>query len=177
VGSELDRVVGRTLLQIPAGLLLGFGFGYLSAFPLYLSSFVACGAGNEESSAEDCVVGITYTGIALSATAGVGLGVGAMGALLNGRGRFGPALGGAAVGAAVGLGIAFASGATENKPFVINGLVGATLGATLAYAIFDALASERTSAAARLGDTGPSVQPVLGATRSGGLVGGLVGRF
>jgi len=171
-GSALR--VGRLVLQLPAGVLLGAGLGaagYLLAGVVLVIDWLFLDEvlfkGHEGS--------VLLAGTALAATVGAGLGVGAVGALLKGRGQLRAALVGAFLGGGLALGIGWRLDAS-GRAAVLGALVCSSLGATVAYAISEARAPERTSTAADE-HASLSVLPMLGPTRSGGVVAGLVGRF
>jgi len=173
-GSGATLSVGRLVLQLPAGVLLGAGLGaagYLLAVVVLVGDWLfldeALFKGHEGS--------VLIAGTALGAAVGAGLGVGAVGALLKGRGQLRAALLGAFLGGGAALGLAWGLDAS-GRAAVISALVGSSLGATVAYAISEARAPERTSTAANE-HASLSVLPMLGPTRSGGVVAGLVGRF
>lgn len=171
-GSSLS--VGRLVLQLPAGVLVGAGLGavgYVLAVVVLVGDWLfldeALFKGHEGS--------VLIAGTALGAAMGAGLGVGAVGALMKGRGQLRAALLGAFLGGGLALGLAWGLDAS-GRTAVIGGLVCSSLGATVAYAISEALAPERTGTIADE-YASLSVLPMLGSTRSGGVLAGLVGRF
>jgi len=173
-GSGAGLTVGRLVLQFPAGVLLGAvfgGAGYLLAVVVLVGDWLFL----DEALFKDHEGSVLIGGTALGAIIGAGLGVGAVGALMKGRGELRAALLGAFLGGGLALGLAWGLDAS-GKAAVISGLVCSSLGATVAYAISGALAPERTSTAADE-HANLSVLPMLGPTRSGGVVAGLVGRF
>lgn len=169
-------LVSRLILQPPAGVVVGAVMGAGSIIPIFFLNIPFCGGDLIEGTAG---VGcrITYLGpIALIGATGAGLGVAGVGTILQGQGRIGATLAGAVVGAAGGISLAFATDVKKLETFALYGLVSSALGATVVYALTDAFFPEPPFATSRARQ-GLSVLPVLSATRAGGLMGGLAGRF
>lgn len=147
-------------------------------FPSLAISIIACEA-ILDSPGTECWEVATYSGTALSVSIGAGLGVMAVGYLLDGKARFGATLGGALGGSVLGLAIGLSSGRKllETAPYLF---VGPILGATFFYTLSDAFFPEttRTVAPARKeADEYARVLPMVSTTRNGGIIGGLVSRF
>lgn len=179
VGGGL-RFAGRLLLQPPAGILAGAVVGAVGIYPSFAYSLLSCEALFDGGKATDCVIIATYSGIALSVSIGVGIGVAAVGHLLDGRGRFGAALGGALGGSAVGAAIGLLSSEDDLIKMSSYLVVGPVVGAMLLYGLSDAFfpGPTRPVAPARKGeDEYARVLPMVSTTRTGGIIGGLVGRF
>jgi hypothetical protein len=158
--------------------LTGAVGGFAGFFPSFGLSVIVCELVLDKTGTKCLEVG-TYAGTALSASIGTGLGVMAVGYLLDGRARTGATLGGALMGSALGLTIGLAAGMDflELSPLL---LVGPAVGATLLYALSDAFFPDptRTVAPARKEvDEYARVMPMVSTTRTGGIIGGLVGRF
>lgn len=173
-GARTSLGAGRLVLQLPAGILVGAvggAVGYVLAVVVIVADWLFLGEAlfkNREGTA-------LMVGTALGAVMGAGLGVGAVGALMKGQGQLRAALVGAFLGGGLALGIGWGLEASD-KNVVIGTLVCSSLGAAVAYAISDALAPDRTIPAA--GERASlSVLPMLGPTRSGGVMAGLAGRF
>jgi hypothetical protein len=166
--------VPRLILQPPAGFILGGAVGYASLVPLFLLSLPFCEGSIIDGSSGTCD-NLSYAGMATSAAFGAAVGVTAVGKLLDGRGTFWSTALGALLGTASAATIGLA---VEPRTAVFVGVVlaGSALGATMGYAISEIYAPAPTRPAPRAG-TGVSILPVVSATRTGGLVGGLVGRF
>lgn len=172
-------VAGRTLLQAPASILGGAVVGFVGIYPSFAFSFVACEVLFEGGKATDCAIAGTYSGTALSVSIGSAIGVMAVGRLLDGRGRFGAALGGALLGSALGTAIGLGS---DMDLVELSALlfVGPAVGATLFYAFSDAFFPDLTRPVApprKEVDEYARVAPMISTTRTGGIIGGLVGRF
>lgn len=178
---DAARFAGRLILQPPAGVLLGGVAGIASAIPVYVIAVLVCEGSIFGSTRSVCFESLFFSGVGLSASIGAGLGVVAVGYLLDGRARVGAAMGGALVGSAVGAAIPLLSGKEPESavPFM---LAGTALGATLFYALSDAFFPDPTRAIAPDGkdedeDEYAWVLPMVSTTRTGGIMGGLVGRF
>lgn len=173
-GSGAGLTVGRLVLQLPAGVLVGAvvgGVGFFLAVVVLVGDWLFL----DEALFKDREGSVLLGGTALGAALGAGLGVGAVGALMKGRGELRAALLGAFLGGGLALGLARGLDASGNT-VVIGGLVGSSIGAMVAYAISEALAPDRTITPADE-YASLSVLPMLGSTRSGGVMAGLVGRF
>jgi hypothetical protein len=168
-------LVPRLILQPPAGFVLAGAVGYASIVPLFLLSLPFCAGDILEGSSDNTCENLIYTGMATSAAFGAAVGVTAVGKLLNGRGTFLPTVLGALLGTASAATIGFTAD-PNTALFVAVVLAGSALGATTGYAISEIYAPAPTRPAPRAG-SGVSVMPVVSATRTGGLIGGLVGRF
>jgi hypothetical protein len=186
---DAARAAGRLLLQPPAGILAGALGGLVGIYPVFGLSFVFCDAIHDGSKATDCALLLTYAGTALSVSIGAGLGVLGVGHLLDGKARFDATIAGALAGSAVGAVIGLSSGLNvyEMAPLL---LLGPVLGATLLYALSETYFPDpkRLAAPARkdkdkdkdedeYGDGYACVLPMVSTTRTGGIIGGLVGRF
>ena len=167
-------LVPRLVLQPPAGFLLGGVSGVVSLIPLLLITTPWCHGNIIDGVPDGPCSSFFQAGVSTIAAFGATVGVTAVGKLLYGRGRFWHTALGALVGTATGF--LFALAYDMDNPFrTATVLAGSALGATVAFAISDAYAPESKSPA-RAG-TGVSILPVVSATRTGGLIGGLVGRF
>jgi len=173
-------VAGRTLLQPPAGLLTGIAGGFVGAFPSFTLALIGCEAILDTSGTE-CLEVATYSGTAVSASIGAGLGVMAVGYLFDGRARTGATLGGALLGSGLGATIALVSdmGIVEMSALL---LVGPALGATVFYALSDAYFPDPTRRVAptrkeKEEDEYARVMPMVSTTRTGGIIGGIIGQF
>jgi hypothetical protein len=173
------RLAGRLLLQPPAGILGGAVVGFVSAYPAFTLSFVTCEALFDDDEAIDCLILGTYAGTALGVSIGAGIGVMAIGHLLDGRGQMGAALAGALAGSAVGAAIGF----SYDMDFVDMSVllfVGPVVGATLLYTLSDAFfpgPARKVAPAREEVDEYARVLPMISTTRTGGIIGGIVGRF
>jgi hypothetical protein len=167
-------LIPRLILQPPAGFILGGVVGYASVVPLFLLSLPFCEGSIIDGSSDTCE-NLIYVGMATSAALGAAVGVTAIGKLLDGRGTFWATALGALLGTASAATIGFT---IEPRTAVFAGVIlaGSALGATTGYAISELYAPAPTRPAPRAG-SGVSVIPVVSATRTGGLMGGLVGRF
>jgi hypothetical protein len=156
----------------------------VGVYPSFAFSAVICEV-ILDTEGTTCLELLTYSGTALSVSIGAGLGVLGVGHLLGGRARFGATIAGALAGSALGLVIGLASGGDliDTAPLL---LVGPALGATLLYALSDASFPDprRPAAPARRDkdedeyeDEYALVLPMVSTTRTGGIIGGLVGRF
>lgn len=173
------RFAGRLLLQPPAGLLTGAVGGVVGIIPAYTLSILTCVVLLDGSKATDCAIAGTYAGTALSVSIGTGIGVFAVGRLLGGRGQSGAALGGALLGSALGTAIGLGSGVDIVYVSALL-LVGPAVGATLLYAISDGSFPDPTRPVAPPSeevDEYAWVLPMVSTTRTGGIIGGLIGRF
>ncbi len=122
----------------------------------------------------------------MSTSLGAGLGVVGVGYLLGGKARVGATLGGALAGSLVSGIMFFLSERQELGNAIPFLLVWPTLGATLVYALSDAFFPEPTRSVAPAGkdknkareeDEYVRVLPMVSATRTGGIIGGFIGRF
>jgi hypothetical protein len=183
-GAEAVRFAGRLLLQPPAGILAGAAGGIVGFFPVFGFSAVVCDVIRRGELDTDCVGVLTYAGTALSVALGAGLGVMGAGYLLDGRARLGAVLFGALAGSAVGGALARSrgTGLLDGETIILL-WAGPVIGATLGYALSDVLfpdPSRRIRAvppASEDEDEYALVLPVIGTTRTGGIIGGLAGRF
>jgi hypothetical protein len=126
-----------------------------------------------------CLEVATYSGAAVGASFGAGLGVMAVGYLLDGKARTSATLGGALMGSAMGATIGLLSGMDIVETSALL-LVGPVVGATLLYTLSDAFFPETTrkvAPARKEVDEYARVLPMVSTTRTGGIIGGLVGRF
>ncbi len=164
----------RLLLQPPTGFLLGGGVGLVSVFVLFRIFDPICGGGIVEGASGTCP-NLFYASALTTTALGTTVGVTLVGKLMHGRGGFWPT----ALGALLGIGAATLSVAATEPPepvWIATLLAGSALGATVGFAVSDAFAAEPSDPAPRAG-TRVSITPMVSATRTGGLVGGLVGRF
>jgi hypothetical protein len=149
-------------------------------YPSFTLSLIFCEALLNEESATDCLIIATYSGTALGVSIGAGIGVAAVGHLLDGRGRFGAALGGALGGSAVGAAIGLLSSEEDFIKLSSYLVVGPIVGAMVLYALSDAFfpGPARPVAPARQEvDEYAQVLPMVSTTRTGGVIAGLAGRF
>ncbi len=168
-------LVPRIILQAPAGFLLGGAFGLASLFPVaFLTDAVCDGSLIEGEAHPVCYINI-ITGVGLSASLGAALAVTGIGKLMHGRGRFWPTALGAVLGTAAGFGLAALSKPHDEVIIGIS-LAGTALGATVGFTASESYVAKPTALPPQAG-TGVSIMPMVSATRTGGLMGGLVGRF
>jgi MFS family permease len=127
-----------------------------------------------------CFETLFTSGVGLATSIGAGLGVVAVGYLLDGRARVGATIAGALAGSVVGAAIALSTdkGSDALPPFL---WVGPVLGATLVYALSDAFFPDPTRIIApdekEEEDEYARVLPMISTTRTGGIIGGIVGQF
>jgi hypothetical protein len=183
-GEGAARRAGRFLLQPPAGLLAGAVGGAVGFLPALAYSAVFCDLIRDGTSATDCTYALAFSGTALSVSIGAGLGVMGVGHLLDGKARFGAVLGGAMLGSAVAGAIARQNGWALLDLETMGLLwIAPVIGATLAYAVSGAYYPDPTRRiravppAPKDEDEYVQVLPMFGPTQTGGIIGGLAGRF
>jgi hypothetical protein len=160
--------------------LTGAVGAFAGFYPSLILSVIFCEVVIDKTSSKCYEVG-TYSGTALSMAIGTGLGVMAVGYLLDGKARTGATLGGSLMGSAIGLTIGLSAGMDllEMSPLLLGGAV---VGATFLYALSDAYFPDPTRRIAparkeKAEDEYARVLPMISTTRAGGIIGGLVGRF
>jgi hypothetical protein len=174
------KFAGRLLLQPPAGLLFGGVGAAASLIPVYAISVLICEGSIFGSTHSTCFETLFTSGVGLATSIGAGVGVVAVGYLLDGRARVGATIAGALVGSVVGGVIALSTGkeSVDLAPFL---WVGPVLGATLVYALSDAFFPDPTRIIVpdekEEEDEYARVLPMISTTRTGGIIGGIVGRF
>ncbi|KFE64844.1 hypothetical protein [Hyalangium minutum] len=179
------RFAGRLILQPPAGILAGSLVGLGGVFPAFIIGVMACESRPTNASRSSCLDTALYTGFGVGASLGAGLGVLGMGYLLKGEARTGAVMAGALAGSALATALLITSDRRDTKDHLMLLVLAPTAGATLLYALSDAFFPELSRAVAPgRGDTPQSdedeyvrVLPMLTPTLSGGIVGGLIGRF
>jgi hypothetical protein len=159
--------MSRAMLELLGGGIGGASLGFLS---LLLGTVVV----SPICDGDECIAAILLTGI-VGATFGVPLGVYGAGMLQNGRGRYWPTFLGTVVGG--GLGIAAALLSQDELATGIALSAGPVIGALVAYEISHAYAEPEATLTSQQSGSGLQVFPALGLTLTGGIVGGLSGRF
>jgi hypothetical protein len=158
---------GRVALEAVGGAVGGLGLGIGSAFAI--AGLFAISGGCDEACA------IVASLLALPAIAlGIPLGVYLAGGLMEGQGRFLPALGGMFA----GIGATLLVGASGNE--AVTTLAALTLpiaGAVIGYELSHPDMPSHDGYGDRYTRSGFQVMPVLGVTARGGFLGGLSGRF
>jgi len=180
--GEVVRFAGRLILQPPAGILAGGLVGLGGVFPAFIIGVMSCENRPDSKSRNSCLDTALYIGFGVGASLGAGLGVIGMGFLLGGEARSGVAMAGALAGSALGAALVLTSAdrSAGNNLFLM--VLSPSIGATLFYALSDAFFPEPSRVPPRGRDDKPKdehvrVLPLLTPTATGGLVGGLVGRF
>lgn len=176
------RFAGQLFLMPPAGVLAGSVGAFAFAVPAFIVGFFACEGNGTLGIDSDCLNTVTYISAGVGASLGAGLGVMGAGYILGGRARLGAVMGGAMASSAV---MVLAVLSTSERDFDAHALyfLGApVLGATVIYLLSDAFFPDPTRVPAPDRKPDPEdeyvrVLPMLTPTLTGGVMGGLVGRF
>jgi hypothetical protein len=168
-------LVPRLILQPPAGFVVAGMVGYASLFPLFLAVSPFCKGGLIDGFADEKCNQAISAGMTVGAAFGASLGVHSIGRLLYGRGKYWHTLLGALAGTAPGAVLGLTAD-LRTAPFIAILLASQSIGATVAYALSDSSFVPPEDSSPRAASSIP-VLPVVSATRAGGLMGGLIGRF
>lgn len=159
----------RLILEVFGGAL-GASLGVIPGGLLVLSGL--CFEGCDDGAEVRAVLGLA---VGLAGIAG-GTAVGIVGAasLVHGEGEYWPTAGGAGVGTLAGVltGLALADSAEEAA--LIPAVAGPIIGGMIGYELSHSSADERRL---RAPASGTQILPVISLYPSGGILGGLVGRF
>lgn len=170
--SEGSQAALRLVVAPFGGTVTGMMGLIIGAVPTALVALPFC-LGSHDFDTPGCAITVG-TGLSLSYTAGVSLGVTFIGGVLGGRGELMPTVFGSLAGAAVGAGIGVA---TQSTPGLLIGLaVGPLVGAVAGYEFSHAEATQAGKPALQA-RSGFRVMPLAGATPRGGLLAGLAGQF
>lgn len=181
--GDVVRFAARLILQPPAGVLAGTLVGFGGVFPAFIIGAMECKNRPDHASRSSCLDTALYTGFGVGASLGAGLGVIGMGFVLGGEARSGVVMAGALAGSALGAAYILTLDERDARNNLWLLLVSPTIGATLLYALSDAFFPEPSRVLPRdLDEKKPKdeyvrVLPLLSPTATGGIVGGLVGRF
>jgi hypothetical protein len=180
--GEAVLFAGRLILQPPAGILAGALVGLGGVYPAFVIGVMACENRPDSKSRNSCLETALYTGFGVGASLGAGLGVLGVGFLLGGEARPGAVMAGALAGSALGAAFVLTSAGRDAKENLLLLLVSPAIGATVLYALSDAVFPEPSRVIPRDRDDKPEdeyvrILPMLTPTATGGVVGGLVGRF
>lgn len=177
------RFAGQLFLLPPAGVLAGGVGGFAFAVPAFIVGFFACEGNGSLGIDSDCLNKATFISAGIGASLGAGLGVMGAGYLLGGRARLGAVMAGGMASSAL---IVLAVLSTSSRDFGGSGpyfLAVPALGATLMYLLSDAFFPDPSRVPNPEQRKPPSedeyvrVLPLLTPTLTGGVMGGLVGRF
>jgi hypothetical protein len=119
----------------------------------------------------DCAFAFVFS-TALGSSLAASLAAYGVGSALEGRGKFMPTLLGGILGSAAGMAVLLASGGGAWPASLAIAGLGAAIGYEISHAVEPPVPVKDPFASA-----GPRVMPVVGMTREGGILGGLVGRF
>jgi hypothetical protein len=159
----------RLILEVFGGAL-GASLGVIPGGLLALSGFCleSCDDGAEVRAILGLAIGLA--GIA----GGTAVGITGAASLVHGEGEYWPTAGGAGIGTLAGVltGIALASSAEEAA--LIPAVAGPIIGGMIGYELSHSDAGKRRL---RSSTSGTQVLPVISLHPSGGVLGGLVGRF
>jgi hypothetical protein len=170
--SEGSQTALRLVVAPFGGTVTGMMGLIIGAVPTALIALPFC-VGSQDFDNPGCAIAVT-TGLSLSYTAGVSLGITFIGGVLGGRGELMPTVFGSLAGAAVGAGIGVA---TQSIPGLLIGLaVGPLVGAVTGYEFSHAEAPQAGKPALQA-RSGFHVMPMASATPRGGLLAGLAGQF
>jgi hypothetical protein len=162
------------LISLPfTGAVTGMMGVILGTVPTAVVAIPFCVGADDFDSDPTCAIAIG-TGLSLSYSVGITLGVTLIGNRLGGQGdgvlTFLSALAGAALGSGIGI-------ATQSTGALILGLsIGPLIGATMGYEISHTLNTQPLGPELQA-RSGFRVMPVISATPGGGILGGLAGRF
>ncbi|WP_224372549.1 hypothetical protein [Hyalangium versicolor] len=170
--SEGFQTALRLLVTPWAGSVTGMMGLVVGSIPTTLGALPFC-LGTDGFEERRCGAAV-LTGLTLSYTVGVSMGVTGTGRFMGGQGdglaTFLGSLSGAAVAAGIGV-------ATDNIGlFILSALVGPIIGAVAAYEISHAVLT-RPDPPEHQARAGFHVMPVVGTTPRGGFLGGLAARF
>jgi hypothetical protein len=147
--------------------------GFVGIIPGSLLVFSAlCFSGCTESDRTRGTLGLVL-GLAgyMAGTAG---GVVAAASLVDGEGAYWPTLGGTAIGTLVGGLLTGVLAATESGASILPAVTGPIIGGMIGYELSHSNAESRRRASLA---SGTRIVPVFSIHPSGGILGGLVGRF
>jgi hypothetical protein len=162
---------GRVALEAVGGVVGGVGLGLGAVFGI--AGLFAISVGCDEACA------VVASLLALPAIAiGIPLGVSLAGGLMEGQGRFLPALGGmfAGVGATLLVGASNNEAVTTLAALTLP-VAGAVIGYELSHSVGSRTLEEDEGSRGGYARSSFQVVPVLGVTARGGFLGGLSGRF
>jgi hypothetical protein len=159
--------VGRAMLEVLGGGAGGATVGFLS---LLLGGLVF----SPLCDTDECLGPILITGI-VGTTFGVPLGVYGAGKLAGGKGKYWPAFVGTIMGG--GLGLAAALLSQDEAGTAIGLTAGPVIGAVIGYELSHSLESAPAAVTPQGSSPGLMIFPTFGLTLTGGVVGGLSGRF
>jgi hypothetical protein len=142
---------------IPGGLLV------LSAL-----CFDGCDDGAQTRGVLGLVLGVA------GFVAGTAGGIAGAANMVNGEGGYWPTAGGVALGTLVGFVVGAILADNEQEAALIPAITGPIIGGMIGYEISHSNAESRRHPSLA---SGPRVMPVVSALPSGGILGGLVGRF
>ncbi|WP_224363302.1 hypothetical protein [Hyalangium versicolor] len=171
--AQVDRNSTRRLVfETLAGAGTGFVAGIAGAFAGFLLV-------ENECDDADCAVPVLGA-MSLGIVVGTPLGVYGVGRAMDGHGQYWASLAGTGVGSLVGLGLAYGFALLRADALVLISLfVGPLAGAVMGYEISDS--SERAKAQVPASpspvSSGVRYVPMLSVTRSGNVLGGIVGQF
>ncbi|MFL5344819.1 MAG: hypothetical protein ACJ8AT_08495 [Hyalangium sp.] len=170
--TEAGQTALRLVVDPWAGSITGMMGLVIGVVPSAIIGLPFC-LGTQGTERPACAIAVS-TGLGLSYTAGVALGIYFVGGVMDGRGEGLPTFLGALAGATVGAGIGVS---TQDTPALFLGLaVGPLLGAVLGYEFSHANAAPPDKPALQ-SRSGFRVMPMASATPRGGFLGGLCGQF
>jgi hypothetical protein len=176
------RFAGQLLLLPPVGVLAGGVGGFAFALPAFIVGFLACEGNGTLGTDSDCINKVTYISAGVGASLGAGLGVMGAGYILGGRARLGAVMAGAMAGSAITVLAVLSTTERDFEGSALYFLAAPVLGATVVYLLSDAFFPDPTRVPAS--DRKPAhedeyvrILPMLTPTLTGGVLGGLVGRF
>lgn len=159
----------RLILEVFGGAL-GGSLGVIPGGLLFISGlcFEGCDDGAEVRAILGLALGLT--GIA----GGTAVGIVGAASLVHGEGEYWPTAGGAGIGTLAGLLTAIALASSGEEAAIIPAISGPIIGGIIGYELSHSNADERRLPSPA---SGTQMLPVISLHPSGGILGGLVGRF